>query len=185
MPTPSPSSNETIVAATSLHSSCPPDDDRANWRVVDMDVPHDAAIATAPEVLQQPTPPPAESRPAGSTDTHIAAPHNTKQMDVDEDNGGPDMLSPMSAEGDKQEESELPALPNTDLGSPSMGYDFSNIRVCAPCLVVRYHCSATYFIFSLFHPRLLLFCAPEASFMGPSSRSAKYTMFRSRSSMWT
>ena len=138
-----------------------------------MDVPHDAAIATAPEVLQQPTPPPAESRPAGSTDTHIAAPHNTKQMDVDEDNGGPDMLSPMSAEGDKQEESELPALPNTDLGSPSMGYDFSNIRVCAPCLVVRYHCSATYFIFSLFHPRLLLFCAPEASFMGPSSRSAK------------
>lgn len=136
MPTPSPSSNETIVAATSLHSSCPPDDDRANWRVVDMDVPHDEAIATAPEVLQQPTPPPAESRPAGSTDTHIAAPHNTKQMDIDEDNSGPDMLSPMSAEGDKQEESELPALPNTDLGSPSMGYDFSNIRVCAPCLHV-------------------------------------------------
>ncbi|KAH7403457.1 vacuolar import and degradation protein-domain-containing protein [Cadophora sp. MPI-SDFR-AT-0126] len=129
MPTPSPSSNETIVAATSLHSSCPPDDDRENWRVVDMDVPHDEAIATAPEVLQQPTPPPAESRPAGSTDTHIAAQHSTKQMDVDEDNSGPDMLSPMSAEGDKQEESELPALSNTDLGSPSMGYDFSNIRL--------------------------------------------------------
>lgn len=96
-----------------------------------MDVPHDEAIATAPEVHQQPTPPPTDSRAAGSTDTHIAEQHNTKQMDVEEENSGPDMLSPMSAEGDKQEESELPAFSNTDLESPSMGYDFSNIRVCA------------------------------------------------------
>lgn len=153
MPTPSVSSNESIVAVTPLHSSCPPDDDRANWRVVDMDVPHDEAIATAPEVLQQPTPPPAESRAAGSTDTHIAEQHNTKQMDVDEENSGPDMLSPMSAEGDKPEESELPSLSNTDLGSPSMGYDFSNIRVWAlglPIYLMMLTPSLAFPIFSFF-----------------------------------
>jgi hypothetical protein len=50
-------------------------------------------------------------------------------MDIDEETTAPDMLSPMSAEGDKPEESELPALSATDLGSPSMGYDFSNVRV--------------------------------------------------------
>jgi hypothetical protein len=53
-------------------------------------------------------------------------------MDIDEETSAPDMLSPISAEGDKQEEAELPALANTDLGSPSMGYDFSNIRVGRP-----------------------------------------------------
>ncbi|KAL2067409.1 hypothetical protein VTL71DRAFT_1834 [Oculimacula yallundae] len=129
MPTPSPSSSENVVAETPLQSSCPPDDDRSNWRVVDMDVPHDEAIATAPEVLQQPTPPPTGLQAAGSTDTHMAEQHNAKRLVGEEENSGPDMLSPMSAEGDKQEERELPALLNTDLGSPSMGYDFSNIRL--------------------------------------------------------
>lgn len=97
-----------------------------------MDGTHDDVIATAPEVLQQPTPPPTESRAPGSTDNDITEQHNTKQMDIDEETAGPDMLSPMSAEGDKHEESELPSLSNTDIGSPSMGYDFSNIRVCSP-----------------------------------------------------
>jgi hypothetical protein len=94
-----------------------------------MDEPRDEAIVTAPEVLQQPTPP-SDSQAASSTDTHIADQQNIKRMDIDEDPTAPDMLSPMSADGDKQEESELPALTSTDLGSPSMGYDFSNIRVC-------------------------------------------------------
>jgi len=50
-------------------------------------------------------------------------------MDIDEEAAAPDMLSPMSADGEKQEEIDLPALTSTDLGSPSMGYDFSNIRL--------------------------------------------------------
>ncbi|EKD15735.1 uncharacterized protein L3040_003092 [Drepanopeziza brunnea f. sp. 'multigermtubi'] len=128
MPTPSPSSNDSIVAATSQQSSCPPDHDRLSWRAENMNGTHDEVTVTAREVLQQPTPPPTESRAADSTDTHIAEHRSTKRMDMDEDTSGPDMLSPMSAEGDKQEENE-PALSDINLGPPSMGYDFSNIRL--------------------------------------------------------
>ncbi len=93
-----------------------------------MDNNHEDGIAPAPEVLQQPTPP-ADSQTIGSADRHIAEPQGIKRMDIDEETSGADMLSPMSAEGEKHEESELPALTNADLGSPSMGYDFSNVRV--------------------------------------------------------
>jgi hypothetical protein len=93
-----------------------------------MDDSHDEAIVTAPEVLQQPTPP-SDSQATGSTDTHIADQPDSKRMDIDEDTTAPDMLSPMSAEGDKPDENGLPALSSADLGAPSMGYDFSNIRV--------------------------------------------------------
>ena len=126
---PTPSSDEGIVATPSLHSSCPPDDDRSSWRSLEIDETRDEAIETAPEVLQQPTPPPSDSQVTGSTDTHVAEPQDVKRMDIDEEIAPRDMLSPMSAEGDKQEETELPALPVTDLGSPSMGYEFSNVRV--------------------------------------------------------
>ncbi len=90
---------------------------------------HVEAMVTAPEALQQRTPPPSDLPVAGSTDMHMAGQQDFKRMDMDEDTSAPDMLSPMSAEGDKQEESELPALTTTDLSSPSMGYDFSNVRV--------------------------------------------------------
>jgi len=94
-----------------------------------MDESQDEAIVTAPEVLQQPTPPPSDSQVTGSAEIHIAEQQQTKRMDIDEETSGPDMLSPMSAEADKQDDSELPTLSSTDLSSPSMGYDFSNIRL--------------------------------------------------------
>ncbi|TVY42174.1 Glucose-induced degradation protein-like protein, partial [Lachnellula subtilissima] len=128
-PMPTPSSDESIVAVPSSHSSCPPDDDRSSWRSLEMDDTHDEAIETSPEILQQPTPPPSDSRVTGSTDTHVADPQDVKQMDIDEEIAPRDMLSPISAEGDKQEETDLPALPVTDLCSPSMGYEFSNVRL--------------------------------------------------------
>ena len=88
----------------------------------------------APEVLQQPTPSPPESHTNGSTDTHIAEQHQSKRMDIDEEASAPDILSPMSAEADKQpDESDLHQLTRSELGSPSMGYDFSNIRVSTLC----------------------------------------------------
>ena len=85
----------------------------------------------APEVLQQPSlSPPPESRTAGSTGTNIAEQPESKRMDMDEEGSAPDMLSPMSAEADKQQdESDIHQLTRSDLSSPSMGYDFSNIRV--------------------------------------------------------
>jgi hypothetical protein len=126
---PTPSSNEDIVAA-SLHSSCPPDDDRSSWRSVEMDESHADATHTTPEIFQQPTPPRSDSQAPGSTDSHIVEQQGNKRMDIDEESHIPDMLSPMSAEGDKHDDTELHALSNTDISSPSMGYDFSNIRVC-------------------------------------------------------
>lgn len=94
-----------------------------------MDDTHAEVIPDGLEAYQQPTPPPSDSQPAGSTDTHITQQRETKRMDIDEEASAPDMLSPMSAEGEKQEDTELHALETTDLGSPSTGYDFSNIRL--------------------------------------------------------
>lgn len=93
-----------------------------------MDDVREEVIDAAPEIHQQPTPPPSESHVPGSTEARAADNHG-KRMDIDEDITAPDMLSPISADGEKQDEHDLPALSSTDLGSPSMGYDFSNIRV--------------------------------------------------------
>ena len=129
---PTPQSSEDIVATPSLHSSCPPEDDRSSWRSVDMeDRPVDENLPPS-EVLQQSSTPTSDSRTPGSTDTHIEGQHQTKRMDIDEEVSAPDMLSPMSAEAEKpHDESDLQPLTRADLGScsPSMGYDFSNIRV--------------------------------------------------------
>lgn len=94
-----------------------------------MDGIQEESIDTAPEVHQQPTPPPSDSHIPGLTEGRIAD-NQRKRVDCDEETAAPDMLSPMSGIGEKQEEHELPALTSTDLGSPSMGYDFSNVRVC-------------------------------------------------------
>lgn len=125
---PTPSSNEPVVANLSSHISCPPDDDRSDWRGAEMNNINEGVIATAPEVHQQPTPPPSDSHIASSAEARIANTHG-KRMDIDEEATAPDMLSPMSTDGEKQEEHELPTLASRDLSSPSLGYDFSNIRV--------------------------------------------------------
>jgi len=126
MPTPS---NIDSIGTPSSHASCPPEDDRFSWRINDDADTHEDAVAASPEILQQPTPPPSDSHLAGSTETRITPAANIKQMDMDEETSPPDMLSPMSADGDKHEESELPALTSNELSSPSMGYDFSNVRM--------------------------------------------------------
>ncbi|PMD64046.1 vesicle-mediated transport protein-like protein Vid24 [Hyaloscypha bicolor E] len=127
---PTPQSNENMLPAPSIHSSCPPDEDRSSWRSIEMEDGLVEANVPAPEVLQQPSPSPPESHTTGSTDTHIAEQQQGKRMDIDEEASAPDMLSPMSTETDKQQdESDLHQLTRSDLGSPSMGYDFSNIRL--------------------------------------------------------
>ena len=110
-----------------------------------MDHISEESIVAAPEVHRQLTPPPSDSHvPAGSTESHIDDQQNIKRMDIGEETtAGPDILSPMSTDADnKQEESELPALTSTDLGSQSMGYDFSNIRVrllSLTCFLIAQH----------------------------------------------
>ncbi|KAM3085934.1 hypothetical protein ACMFMG_002985 [Clarireedia jacksonii] len=126
---PTPSNTESSAGDTiSQHTSCPPEDDRSNWRLPEMDGTVEER-PIAPEILQRPTPPPHDSQDGGSTEGRLNYQENNKRMDIDEDTTGPDMLSPVSVEGDKHEEPELPALTNPHLGSPSLGYDFSNVRL--------------------------------------------------------
>jgi hypothetical protein len=124
-------SDENPIASPSTNTSfCPPEDDRAFRRREEMDDSSEGAIVALPEILQQPTPPASGPQDHGSTESDIIERPTIKRMDIDEETtSGPDMLSPMSADTDnKPEESELPALTSTD-PSPSMGYDFSNVRV--------------------------------------------------------
>jgi hypothetical protein len=87
-------------------------------------------MVTAPTILQQPSPPASDSQPTGSIQLQDRRQSDVKQMDIDEEAVATDMLSPISAEGDKPAEGDLPGLSSTDLGAPTMGYDFSNMRVC-------------------------------------------------------
>lgn len=152
-----------------------------------MDDSHEEAIVTTTEVevLQQPTPPSSDAHATGSTETHITEQPNVKRMDIDEEAAAADMLSPMSTEGDKQDEAELPAITSTDLGSPSMGYDFSNIRVCiqAPIRLGRTkrHCANRFF--SSCHHLLPHFFVPAANSMEPSNRNGKFTTCKWKSNM--
>jgi len=89
----------------------------------------DELISAASDVLQEPTPPPPDSQAPGPTERHIQDERSIKRTDTEEETIGPDMPSPISADGEKHDEGELPALNSADLSSPSMGYDFSNVRL--------------------------------------------------------
>lgn len=84
-------------------------------------------IPGASEAQQQPTPPPQDSQVAGPAERHSM--RSMKQMDTEDEAAAPDIPSPISADGEKHDERELSALHSTDLGSPSLSYDFSNVRL--------------------------------------------------------
>ena len=96
-----------------------------------MDEIQDEATVRVPEIHQAPTPP-SDSMLSGSAETRVGDQEHLKDMDVDDDRALPEMLSPLSTLDDKAERHELPVLPSTELSSPSMGYEFSNVRVCTP-----------------------------------------------------
>lgn len=131
MPTPSSSSHVPLdLSATTVpHATCPPDDDRSVWRSEAMEDSHeevDVPVSATPQLLNNSPP---SSQPAGSTETHITQQRIPKRIDMDEEASASEMLSPMSTEGEKHDERDLQVLARTDMGSSSMGYDFSNIRV--------------------------------------------------------
>lgn len=130
MPTPSSSSNVTLAATIVSHASCPPDDDRTAWRGEIMQDSQDE-VNVPVSATQQPNSP-TPSQPLGSTDTLITEQRVSKRIDTDEEVGASEMMSPMSAEGEKPDERDMQVLSRTEMGSSSMGYDFSNIRVCEP-----------------------------------------------------
>lgn len=84
-------------------------------------------IPVASEAQQQPTPPPQDSQVTGPAERHNT--RGMKRMDTEDETAAPDLPSPISADGEKHDERELSALHSTDLGSLSLSYDFSNVRV--------------------------------------------------------
>jgi hypothetical protein len=134
---PTPSIDEIVDDSRSSHTTCPPDDDRSSdWRASDTEVSQDEGLVTATTMnIQQPTPPPSDSQSANSPSHPFTGnEQHTKKLDMEGDSQSMeivsgDMMSPVSVE-DKQEEAEQPALATSQVGnSPSMSYDFSNVRV--------------------------------------------------------
>ena len=142
---PTPSSDE-FVDARSLHSTCPPDDERPiEWRTSEGDGIRDEDAVAAPDVIQQPSPSPSESqRSPGPADTY-SNDQCIKQIAMAEEmqTSSSEILSPVSME-DTQEESEQSEHRGSSGGytggSSSMSNDFSNVRVrlsCSSCFLER------------------------------------------------
>jgi hypothetical protein len=131
---PTPSSDE-FVDARSLHSTCPPEDERPSGRrTSEGDGTRNENAVAASDVIQQPTPPPSEThRSPGTSDTY-SNDQRTKQIAMAQDMQtlSSEILSPVSME-DTQEESEQSEHRGSSGGysggSSSMSNDFSNVRV--------------------------------------------------------
>jgi glucose-induced degradation protein 4 len=131
---PTPSSDE-FVDARSLHSTCPPEDERPSGRrTSEGDGARNENAVAASDAIQQPTPPPSETyRSPGPSDTY-SNDQRTKQMAMSPDmqTSSSEIPSPVSME-DTQEESEQSEQRGSSGGysggSSSMSNDFSNVRV--------------------------------------------------------
>lgn len=126
---PTPSDNNPLAGA-SPHILCPPDDDRSSWRSAEMEDIHFSTTSAVSEIREELTPPPTSTQTPDPTGPPASHQQRDKQMDIDEETPGPEVLSPTSTVGDKQEDVELSALSSTGLASQPTGYDFSNLRVC-------------------------------------------------------
>jgi hypothetical protein len=131
---PTPSSDE-FVDARSLHSTCPPEDERpSGWRTTEGDgIRNDDAVA-APDMIQQLSPSPSESQRSPALSDTYSNDQRIKQITMTEEMqiSSSEILSPVSME-DTQEESEQSehrgSTGGYTGGSSSMSNDFSNIRV--------------------------------------------------------
>lgn len=127
---PTPDDNDRASALPLTTHSCPPEDEtRTTWTHSDVINTNDDVAMSLQRPTQQPTPPPQEALLDAPTDPYISRRHKHKRVVTDEDNSVIDMLSPVSIEGEKQDECELPARNGAGLGSPADIYDFSNVRV--------------------------------------------------------
>jgi glucose-induced degradation protein 4 len=131
---PTPSSDQT-VDERSLHSSCPPEDDRSSsWRTSEIDEMRREDSTAVPIGNQQHSIPLSDSH--RSPDLSDANPNEQrmKQMAAAEESqtSSSDVMSPVSVE-DTQEDSEQSEHPVLSTGytggSSSMSNEFSNVRV--------------------------------------------------------
>lgn len=172
---PTPADNDPVSATPASTHSCPPEDDtRTLWTQLDMTDPNDVIAIALQRAFQQPTPPPQDSPSVGPTDLYISRRHKHKRVVTDDEKTVVDMLSPISIEGDKQDECELPAPNGTRLGSPSDNFGFSNVRVCNGTLV---ECTTIANDTSSFRRHLRLICDLAVGFRAhnhPNVKSIKY-----------
>lgn len=178
---PTPSSPTESVEATISHTSCPPEDDRSIWRIAEMEGTIESPILDA-GTTQQPTPPPHDLRRADTTVTSQTDLRNTKNMDIDEETNGPDMLSPISADGDKHDDAEIGAISHPRIPSPSLGYDFSNVRVSimtSSCSIAKY----TNSVLSYYHLHLPPNYDQVANFMAHNNQNGRSMTYRLKLSM--
>lgn len=173
---PTPSSDDNTRQVPSTHILCPPDDERPSWTDVETDNAQSDMPVESPQI-NQPLIPPSDSSPTASVERHSSiTTQSKKQMDIDEEPTAPDMLSPVIAETEKQEDRDRSALAGTALRSPSSGYDFSYVRVCD----MYYYVLGTHtnLLSSLFRHPHHASCVQVADFTVRSSLSVRYMTFR-------
>lgn len=136
---PTPSSDE-FVNSRPLHGSCPPEDERpSGWRTSEGESARNEDAVAAPDMMQQPTPPPSETqRSPGPSDTYSNDQCIKQIVMADEIRASSsEILSPVSME-DTQEENDQSEHRRPGGGysgsSSSMSNDFSNIRVRLSCI---------------------------------------------------
>jgi hypothetical protein len=90
------------------------------------------------------------------------------------------MMSPVSVDGEKSADNELPAVSSVDMGSPAMGHDFSNVRVCLAAMRSE---SLTNHAHSLCHHLPPHFYDLAVSLWGHSNQNDRSMRFRSKLNM--
>jgi glucose-induced degradation protein 4 len=135
---PTPSSDE-FMDARSMHSTCPPEDERPSGRRTPQTEGFlDDDVVAAPAVIQQPTPPPSESQRSPGPSEPYSNEQRMKQIAMAEEmqTSSTEILSPVSIE-DTQEETEQSEHHASGSGytggSSSMSNEFSNVRVGTSC----------------------------------------------------
>ncbi|CCU75470.1 unnamed protein product [Blumeria hordei] len=140
MPTPSRARYHTTVPS---HHSCPPEDDRVNWRFSEME-PQNTSTITSLRDSQNSTPV-AGSHVASLVDTIITDSQNTPTIEstpiqVEEELGRPSNRSFASGnEGERQGGFDDYDSPNLGTIFPLIGHDFSSKRLIplSPCCFLR------------------------------------------------
>jgi hypothetical protein len=138
---PTPSNEQVVDDSRMLHASCPPDDDRSNnWRTTDSEsIPsNDITPTMINEQIMAPQSDP--QGPPSSAETYIDdSQQSNKQVDAVEGTSSSEIMSPASVD-DKPEGSDqqVSLTDSYASGTPSMSYEFSNVRVSEPIAIDIY-----------------------------------------------
>ena len=182
---PTPSSDQT-VDERSLHSSCPPEDNRSSsWRTSEIDEMRREDSTSVPIGNQQHSIPLSDSHRSPDLSDVNPNEQRMKQMGAAEESqtSSSEIMSPVSAE-DTQEDSEQSENHVLSSGYPggssSMSNEFSNVRVCVLPLRTPLKLMLIWILCSWFHLHRPPFYAREASSMAHNNLSGKSMTYKLR-----